>query len=187
MCRVLAYSTVELKDPPRLNSLLTFADWFPVEVLLERRGVVLHLSMAANEGGMHMRNVRAYELPSAAAGAGDGGAAVSDYVWGTTDDAAWLRQHLCYDGPCLWHLEMDLQNELYDTMQDHGVDLDFMRWAAEWVSYLEHVCYTRWCLGVLDVVLPEGPGRGPEEDFLTAGERAALDEPVEDWLAARTY
>ncbi|RNF24889.1 uncharacterized protein Tco025E_02502 [Trypanosoma conorhini] len=166
--RVVAYSPIEVANPPRLNALLYFLDWFPVEVLVSRNGVVVHFSMAANEGGMHMRNVRAYRETA--------------QLLATTDDATWVRRHLHYDGPCLWHLELDVQNELYDVMQDHGVTLDWMRWAAGWVYYLEHVAYLRWSVGVLEQLIPSAQ-RGGEEDFLTPEEKEELERPVEEWLA----
>lgn len=232
--RVVAYSKVVVADPPKLNSLLTFADWCPIEVMIERRGVIMHLSVACNEGGMHMRNVRMYRSPkendrcseadatgvesdahgeqggSVNAASTDGDVVNEEEegkgskfrrkqelspqqlqqhptpanILDATDDAEWCRQNLCYDGPCLWHLELDFLNELYDVMQDHGITLDWIRWAAEWVSYLEHVNYTRWSVGVLEELVPSSQ-RGPENDFLTEGEREALDEPAEDWLSAR--
>ncbi|KEG07594.1 hypothetical protein DQ04_09321000 [Trypanosoma grayi] len=165
--RVVAYSPVVMANPPKINELLYFLDWFPVEVLMARNGVIVHFSMATNEGGMHMRNVRAYKEES--------------QLLEVTDDAAWVRRNLHYDGPCLWHLELDMQNELYDVMQDHGVTLDWMRWAAEWVYYFEHVAYVRWSLGMLQQLIPPAQ-RGPEDDFLTAEEKAALSKPAEDWL-----
>ncbi|PBJ69412.1 hypothetical protein BCY84_19817 [Trypanosoma cruzi cruzi] len=165
--RVVAYSPIEMANPPKLNDLLYFLDWFPVEVLVARNGVILHFSMAVNEGGMHMRNVRAYKE--------------EEHLLSTTDDAAWVRRHLYYDGPCLWHLELDVQNELYDIMQDHGITLDWMRWAAGWVYYLEHVAYVQWSVGMLEQLIPSVL-RGPEEDFLTAEEREELSKPTEEWL-----
>ncbi|CCD18150.1 hypothetical protein, conserved (fragment), partial [Trypanosoma vivax Y486] len=57
--RVVAYCPIVMGNPPKLNDLLHAVDWFPVEALVERNGVVLHFSVAASEGGMHMRNVRA--------------------------------------------------------------------------------------------------------------------------------
>lgn len=234
--RIVAYSKVEAADPPRLNALLTFADWCPIEVFIERRGVIMHISVACNEGGMHMRNVRVYRSPNEVnklgeedgessngnvrEGAQDGGGrgekktsrrTVSSgerdrntprrnrqqqkrqtpecktpaNVLDITDDAEWCRQNLCYDGPCLWHLEMDFLNELYDVMQDHGISLDWVRWVSEWVHYLEHVNYTWWSVGMLEELVPT-PQRGPESDFLTEAEREALDEPAEDWLSPRT-
>ncbi|ESL08901.1 hypothetical protein TRSC58_03388 [Trypanosoma rangeli SC58] len=165
--RVVAYSPIVMANPPKINALLYFIDWFPVEVLVARNGVIVHFSMASNEGGMHMRNVRAYtEAPQLLA---------------TTDDAAWVRRHLHYDGPCLWHLELDVQNELYDVMQDHGVTLDWMRWAAGWVYYLEHVAYLHWSVGVLEQLIPSAQ-RGTEDDFLTPEEKEELSKPVEEWL-----
>ncbi|CCW61175.1 unnamed protein product [Phytomonas sp. EM1] len=170
--RIVVYAPVEIKDPPKLNAILTFVDWYPFEVLLMRKGVILHFSVACNEGGMHLRNVRAYD------------AAASPLLMESTDDAEWVRRNLFYDGPCLWHLELDFHNELYDIMQDHGVDLDWVRWASRWVFYLEHVNYTRWNLGMLEELIPSDL-RGPEEDFLLDKERAALEEPVEESLSGR--
>lgn len=167
MGRVVAYSPIEMANPPKLNELLHFIDWFSVEVLLTRNDVILHFSMAANEGGMHMRNVRAYRS--------------EQHLLSTTDDATWVRRHFYYDGPCLWHLELDLQNELYDVMQDHGITLDWIRWTAGWVFYLEHVAYLRWNVGMLEQLIPS-PHRGAEEDFLTAAEKEELSKPVEDGL-----
>ncbi|RNF06052.1 hypothetical protein TraAM80_04206 [Trypanosoma rangeli] len=57
---VVAHSPIAMANPPKMNALLYCVDWFPVEVLVARNGVIVHLSMASNEGGMHMRNVRAY-------------------------------------------------------------------------------------------------------------------------------
>lgn len=174
--RVVAWGHIELKDPPRLNAMLTFADWIPVEVCVERNGIILHFSMAANEGGMHMRNVRVYE-PSSEMELNE--------LLDCTETAEWTRKRLYYDGPCLWHLELDVQNELYDVMQDHGITLDWMRWAASWIFYLEHVRYLWWNLGMLEELIPSSV-RGPEDDFLLPREKTALDEPVEDWLDAHT-
>ncbi|KAH8613337.1 putative Mitochondrial glycoprotein [Trypanosoma vivax] len=170
--RVVAYCPIVMGNPPKLNDLLHDVDWFQVEALVEREGVVLHFSVAASEGGMHMRNVRAYRLS-------DGG----EHLLSTADDAAWVPHHLYYDGPCLWHLELDVQNELYDVMQDHGVTLDWVWWGAEWTYYLEHVAYVRWSVGLLEELIPS-ERRGGEEDFVTAEEREALDAPVEEWLQA---
>ncbi|KAG5464237.1 hypothetical protein LSCM1_00418 [Leishmania martiniquensis] len=167
-----AWGRIELKDPPRLNAMLTFADWIPLEVCMERNGIIIHFSMASNEGGMHMRNVRVYAPRSA-----EERAALLD----PSDDGEYARKNFYYDGPCLWHLEHDMLNELYDVMQDHGVTLDWVRWAASWVFYLEHVHYVRWNLGMLEELIPSSV-RGPEEDFLLPVEKALLEEPVEDWL-----
>ncbi|KAH9598157.1 Mitochondrial glycoprotein [Trypanosoma melophagium] len=170
--RIVAYSPIEIANPPKINDLLYFVDWFPVEVMVVRNGVIVHFSMAANEGGMHMRNVRAYKEES------------NDLLLSTTDDAIWVRQNLYYDGPCLWHLELDMQNELYDVMQDHGITLDWMRWAAQWVYFLEHVAFVRWNLGMLEQLIPSDQ-RGPEEDFLTLEEKEELSKPLEEWLEGR--
>ncbi|SYZ70238.1 hypothetical_protein [Leishmania braziliensis MHOM/BR/75/M2904] len=70
-------------------------------------------------------------------------------------------------------------------MQDHGVTLDWIRWAASWVFYLEYVNYVRWNLGMLEELIPSSV-RGPEEDFLLPVEKALLEEPVEDWLSAHS-
>lgn len=171
--RVVAYSPVELHDPARMNAVLTFADWCPIEVLLLRRGVILHFSIASNEGGMHMRNVRAYDAEA------HPGAALMD----CNENAVWVRQNLFYDGPCLWHLELDVQNELYDVMQDHDITLDWVRWVAQWVHYQEHVNYVRWSLQILEELIPSA-NRGSEDDFLLQSEKALLDSPSEDWLDA---
>ncbi|KAG5488808.1 hypothetical protein JIQ42_00425 [Leishmania sp. Namibia] len=176
LAAVHAWGRIELKDPPRLNAMLTFADWIPIEVCVERNGIIIHFSMASNEGGMHMRNVRVYAPKSA-----EERAALLD----PSDDGAHARKNFYYDGPCLWHLEQDMLNELYDVMQDHGVTLDWIRWAASWVFYLEHVHYVRWNLGMLEELIPS-PVRGPEEDFLLPEEKALLEEPVEDWLSAHS-
>ncbi|KAL7695826.1 hypothetical protein NQL31_003588 [Lotmaria passim] len=171
-----AWSRIELKDPPRLNAVLTFADWIPIEIVVERNGVLIHFSMASNEGGMHMRNVRVYEPASAEERAA---------LLNPSEDGEQARKKFYYDGPCLWHLELDFQNELYDVMQDHGISLDWVHWAASWVFYLEHVNYVKWNLGLLEELIPS-PLRGPESDFLSAAERALLEEPVEDWLEAHS-
>ncbi|KAI5691452.1 Mitochondrial glycoprotein [Leishmania braziliensis] len=176
LAAVHAWARIELKDPPRLNAVLTFADWIPLEVCVERNGVILHFSMASNEGGMHMRNVRVYAPKSALERA-----AFLD----PSDDGEHARKNFYYDGPCLWHLEQDMLNELYDVMQDHGVTLDWIRWAASWVFYLEYVNYVRWNLGMLEELIPSSV-RGPEEDFLLPVEKALLEEPVEDWLSAHS-
>ncbi|CBZ26245.1 conserved hypothetical protein [Leishmania mexicana MHOM/GT/2001/U1103] len=176
LATVHAWAHIELKDPPRLNAVLTFADWIPIEVCVERNGIVIHFSMASNEGGMHMRNVRVYAPKSA-----EERAALLD----PSDDGEYARKNFYYDGPCLWHLELDMLNELYDVMQDHGVTLDWIRWAASWVFYLEYVNYVRWNLGMLEELIPSSL-RGPEEDFLLPAEKALLAEPVEDWLRAHS-
>nr|CCC95538.1 unnamed protein product [Trypanosoma congolense IL3000] len=187
--RIVAYAPIAVGNPPKLNDMLYFVDWYPIEVLMERNGAIVHFSVAASEGGMHMRNVRAYSARDGSlAGSGEGregshDSAQREALLSTSDDAVWVRHNLYYDGPCLWHLELDLQNELYDVMQDHGVTLDWVRWAAEWVYYLEHVAYVRWSLGMLYELIPPAQ-RGPEEDFLTTEEREALAVPVEDWLEA---
>ncbi|AYU83763.1 hypothetical protein conserved [Leishmania donovani] len=176
LAAVHAWARIELKDPPRLNAVLTFADWIPIEVCVERNGIVIHFSMASNEGGMHMRNVRVYAPKSAEERA---------VLLDPSDDGEYARKNFYYDGPCLWHLELDMLNELYDVMQDHGVTLDWIRWAASWVFYLEHVNYLRWNLGMLEELIPSSL-RGPEEDFLLPVEKALLAEPVEDWLRAHS-
>lgn len=173
---VHAWSRVELKDPQRLNAVLSFADWIPIEICVERNGVMIHFSMASNEGGMHMRNVRVYAPNSA-----EERAALLD----PSDDGEYARKKFYYDGPCLWHLELDFQNELYDVMQDHGVSLEWVQWVASWVFYLEYVAYVKWNLGLLEELIPSAV-RGAESDFLTAEEKALLEEPVEDWLEAHT-
>jgi hypothetical protein len=176
LAEVHAWSRIELKDPPRLNAVLTFADWIPIEVCVERNGVIIHFSMASNEGGMHMRNVRVYAPTSP-----EEKATLLD----PSDDGEQARKKLYYDGPCLWHLELDFHNELYDVMQDHGITLDWVNWAASWVFYLEHVNYVKWNVGLLEELIPS-PLRGPESDFLSAAEKALLEEPVEDWLSAHS-
>ncbi|CBH17959.1 hypothetical protein, conserved [Trypanosoma brucei gambiense DAL972] len=187
--RVVAYSPITVENPESLNPLLYFMDWYPINVLMERNGVIVHFSIASTEGGMHMRNVRVYkaqdelspndpekqDLPNRDS--------ECERLMSTTDDAAWVRHNLYYDGPCLWHLELDMLNELYDVMQDHGVTLDWVRWVAEWVHYLEHVSYVRWTLGVLQELIPVDE-RGPEDDFLTSEEKEALATPPEEWLEA---
>ncbi|SYZ70237.1 hypothetical_protein [Leishmania braziliensis MHOM/BR/75/M2904] len=91
LAAVHAWARIELKDPPRLNAVLTFADWIPLEVCVERNGVILHFSMASNEGGMHMRNVRVYAPKSALERA-----AFLD----PSDDGEHARKNFYYDGPC---------------------------------------------------------------------------------------
>ncbi|KPA81410.1 putative mitochondrial hypothetical protein [Leptomonas pyrrhocoris] len=176
LAEIHAWSRIELKDPPRLNAVLAFADWTPIEICVERNGVMIHFSMASNEGGMHMRNVRVYAPASE-----EEKMALVD----PSEDGERARKKLYYDGPCLWHLELRFQNELYDVMQDHGISLDWVHWAASWVFYAEHVNYVKWNLGLLEELIPS-PLRGPESDFLSAAERALLDEPVEDWLEAHS-
>lgn len=267
---VWAYAKVNLTDPPKLNALLTFADWCPVEVFIERQGHILHFSVAANEGGMHMRNVRIYDATMALesplalqqeaeddilrrrkrhAGeqkrAGDGkrhrdtvegeedpaspastpmeindegkekgsllkgdadspleateiSSAVSSSSSITPPPSLMIKdiffgdpvagpaafetvRHWFYDGPCLWHLELDFQNELYDLLQDYGITLDWVRWASEWVFYYEHRVAVRWMCSVLLDLIPSDR-QGPEEHFLTEEERALLDEPESDWV-----
>ncbi|KPI87298.1 hypothetical protein ABL78_3635 [Leptomonas seymouri] len=176
LAEIHAWSRIELKDPQRLNAVLTFADWIPIEVCVERNGVMIHFSMASNEGGMHMRNVRVYAPASE-----EERASLVD----PSEDGDRARKKLYYDGPCLWHLELDFQNELYDVMQDHGISLNWVQWAASWVFYLEHVSYVKWSLGLLEELIPSTL-RGPESDFLSAAEKALLEEPVEDWLEAHS-
>eukprot|EP00796_Vickermania_ingenoplastis_P008139 gene8139-5673_t len=232
---VVAYAKVELKDPERMNAQLTFVDWCPVEVFIRRDDVVLHFSMACNEGGMHMRNVRVYDATTSleeplklwreamrlrveraplsgddshvdAPGADEHRAkkeeekagddsATSSSSSSTVPQCMWDMlcdpdggpgmfesvRRLYYDGPCLWHLELDMQNELYDLLQDYGVDLNWMRWMHEWVFYYEHRITVQWMCGVLLRLVPPEL-QGGEEDFLTPEEREAMDEPFSDWI-----
>jgi len=223
---VVAYAKVEMKNPPRLNALLTFADWCPMEVLIQTgAGVILHFSIACNEGGMHMRNVRAYDakmhvsrqedaaekrsMSGPAADEGDGAAAATDSgdtVAEGSSRALTLEEvlfpsssqsdssqpgaaafesirHMLYDGPCLWHLELDFQNELYDIMQDYGIHLDFVRWVSKWVFYYDHRLSVQWHSEVLMKLIPPAlQGRASEDDFLTPEEKGKFDEPASDWI-----
>lgn len=214
LAKVVAYARVEMKDPPKMNATLTFADWCPIEVLIERNNVILHYSIAANEGGLHMRNVRCYDAASVpwfldhsreAGGGGNGngnsgaGSVASSsenpmaFLLSASASACRARQLQFYDGPCLWHLELDVQNELYDVMQDHGIGIDWARWVSDWVFFEETRCYTRWALGMLEELLPSVPAsdtcgacnRGGEEDFLLEEEREVLNEPPEDFVEIR--
>lgn len=232
---IIAYAKVEVSDPPKLNALLTFANWCPVEVFIAREDVILHLSIACNEGGLHMRNVRVYDgnlcfedqlqlqrrmeslgkvnteriassgvsesttNPSSPACPGEKpeGEKASrkktlkelffDPLAGPAafeDVRSWF-----YDGPCLWHLELDFQNELYDVMQDYGIDVQWVRWVSEWVFYYEHRITVRWMLRMLTSLIPPstlneiaGDGEDVESLFLTAEERDDLDRPANDWV-----
>lgn len=173
--RVLAYTHIKVGNPPKLHQGLLFVDFFPVEVLVERNGVVLHFSTCAIEGQMHLRNVRVHK--SDALG-------VDTHLLDVNPATLWARHNLLYDGPCLWHIETDMQSELHEIMMDHGVDMQVVLWLAEWAHFAEHAAAVRWMLGLMEAVLPEGR-RGGEDDFLTVEEMEELSKPAEEWLAAR--
>lgn len=171
--RVDVLTPIVLEDPPRLNEAMTFLNWFALDVFVTKGDVIVHFNVAANEGGMHMRNVRAYRRSTMPVDVRDASAA-----------GLWAKKQLLYDGPFLMHLELDVQNELYDLMMDYGVNVAFVRWAAEWVTYQEHVLFVKWSLRGMQHVLPKGT-RGPESDFLTKDEITFLSRPSEDWLAIK--
>lgn len=255
---IWAYAKVHVTDPPKLNALLTFADWCALDVFVERQGHILHFSIASNEGGMHMRNVRIYDAtmpldaplklekeaerysksrsclsrneekvdegphpppPSlqhtSKGDDADEGKELNVHGSGNANDKKPLSdagvtpyssssspltirdiffgdtlagpgafdtvRHWFYDGPCLWHLELDFQNEMYDLLQDYGITLDWVRWASEWVFFYEHRLSVQWMCSVLLDLIP-AYRQGPEEHFLTEEERAVLDEPASDWI-----
>lgn len=250
---VWAYAKVQITDPPKINALLSFVDWCAIEVFVERNDTILHFSIACNEGGMHMRNVRVYDAnmrldaplalqKRAEDTAGGRGNAIqitkksvtsqsqmhdsssdsngapketatvqleqrkdesgsSETVTPTTSSAAsspTIRdiftgdslagpgafetvRHWLYDGPCLWHMELEFQNELYDILQDYDITLDWVKWASEWVFYYEHRITTQWMCSVLLDLIPVNK-QGLEKDFLTEEERAFFDEPESDWV-----
>lgn len=174
MGRVWAYSKLVIASPPRLHQGMTFADFCPIEALVERKGIVAHFSVCLVEDNLHLRNVRMCTLQSMD----------KETLFGTTPDQEWNRTNLLYDGPCINHLELRVQNELHEIMMDQGITVDWLRWATNWVHYLEHVEFVKWTLKMMDHVIPEGK-RGPEADFLTNEEMDELSLPTEDWLPVR--
>lgn len=250
---VWAYAKVHITDPPKINALLLFVDWCAIEVFIERNDVILHFSIASNEGGMHMRNVRVYdanmrldaplalqkraedtaggrgnamrttkksatsqsqvddsslesnaapnEAPTVELKRGESDSSSNETVSPTnafTTSPPTIRdiftgdslagpgafetvRHWFYDGPCLWHMELEFQNELYDLLQDYDITLDWVRWASDWVFYYEHRITTQWMCNVLLDLIP-AHNQGVEKDFLTEEEQAYFDEPASDWV-----
>ena len=168
--RVIVYTEVKVGDPPRMNDLLTFTTWYAPEALIERNGHVLHVSMSQAECNMHMRNIRVYKsFPE---------------LFDTSVNGHWARTNLMYDGPCLFHLELQMQQELYEVTMDHGIHTDFMMWVSQWVYFAEHRAWVKWALSTLKTVLP-ADRIASEDDVLTKAEQQILAEPSEQWLAQR--
>jgi hypothetical protein len=163
-----------MRDPPSLNESISSVDWFVVDLLVERSGVIFHAMLSNIEGQLHVRNVKAYR---------------SDVVEGITLDdvskeAHWRRTNLIYDGPCLWHLEMDVVQELFEIVMDHGVYPETLDWMGDWVAYAEHIQYVKWMLGMMEVAIDKD-SLGPQEDFLSDKELEELATPVTEWLPSR--
>jgi hypothetical protein len=173
--RVVAYTNIRMANPPKLHQGMYMADFFAVEVLVERNGVIMHFSTCAIERQMHMRNVRVHAADALGPGTD---------LMALDADALWSKHNLLYDGPCLSHLEVDMLSELHEVMMDHHVDMSFVLWMADWTNFAEHVSATRWMLGLMDAVIPEGR-RGGEEDFLTEEEMTELSSPVVEFTASR--
>ena len=169
--RIFAYGKLRLADPTKMNEMLTFLNWYPIEVCMVRDGLVLQASIGNVESQFHMRNIKVYPDPN------------GDLTTQYTNEANYLRNIVTYDGPYWGHLEADLQSELHDTVFDHGINPDSLHWFTEWVSYLEHFEYTRWSLMMQKAILSGGVEK--EEDVLTRGEREQLDLATEEWLPSR--
>jgi hypothetical protein len=169
--KVIVFTPLKMGDPPRMNELLTFTTWYAADALIERNGTVMHVALAQAECNMHMRNIRMYKsFPE---------------IFDTSINGHWARTNLLYDGPCLFHLELKLQQELYEVMMDHGVNAKFMEWLSQWVYFAEHTAWVRWALGTLRVLLPLDSIES-ESEVLTKEEMMILEEPAEQWLAQRT-
>ncbi len=169
--RVLVTTTAKMGDPPKLNDILTFTLWYAAEALIERNGTIMHVSLGQAECNMHIRNVRMYQsMPE---------------LLDTSVAGQWARTNLLYDGPSLFHLELKLQQELYEVTMDHGVTATFMEWLSHWVYYAEHVAWVRWAIGTLRVLVPFDR-IASEADVLTAEELGLLAEPSEHWLPSRS-
>jgi len=179
--RVRIYAPVKMGNPPKMHQGLYMVDFFVLEALIYRNGVVLHYSLCVLESSLHVRNVRAYRRDVLATN-GETPPPLED-VMDISMDANWRRHHLFYDGPCMYHLELGLQNELYDIMMDYGVTPDVAQWAAQWVSYVEHREFVRWSLGCMNHCI-SAERRGPEQDFVTEEEVERLANPPEEWLAS---
>jgi hypothetical protein len=167
---VYAWAKVELADPEQMNEVLTFLNFYPIEACIVRRGHVCHFSVSYVEGNMHLRNVRIYK---------DATGQLAQFA----ADINYVRQNLRYDGPFIGHLEMYVLTELYDIMQDHGVDVNFLRYCGSWVAYLEHVEYIRWIRGFMRAVAPDTPITD-ETKLLSKEEKEELDTVAEEWLPA---
>ncbi|CUG90007.1 Hypothetical protein, putative [Bodo saltans] len=173
--RVVAYTNIKMANPPKLHQGMYMADFFPVEALVERNGVIMHFSSCAIDRRLHLRNVRAYAVDALGPGTD---------IMSLDANVLWSTHNLLYDGPCLWHLEVDMLNEMYELMMDHAVDMDFVLWMGDWATYAEHVAATRWMLGLMDAVIPEDR-RGGEEDFLLEEEMEELSNPPPDYTSSR--
>lgn len=167
--KVFVYTELRLKDPNRINELATFINWFSAEVCVFRDGIVMQASIGLAEGQLVLRNVKVY--PD-----------LKEETLQYTDEANFVRNLLKYDGPYMGHLEQDFQSELHDTLFDHGINPDSMRWFCEWSWFLEHIEHTRWAWKILQTLIPK-PEK--EEDFLTREERQELDSAADEWLPAR--
>lgn len=81
-------------------------------------------------------------------------------------------------------LELKLQQELYEIMMDHGVNVDFMMWVSQWVYFVEHQAWLNWTINILNNLIPIEKIES-EDDVLTKAEQEILKERTEDWLPAR--
>lgn len=169
--RIFAHGELKLADPKQKNELMTFLHFYPIDVLIAKGDLVLHVSCCNVESNYHIRNIRIFEDPE--------GKLASSYDL----DANYIRKLLLYDGPYMGHLELDFSRELWDVVFDHGINPDTVKFFAEWVAYLEHVEYTNWNLKLQKVLLPGGVEG--EEDVLTREERQELDLATEEWLPVR--
>lgn len=175
--KITAFCPVVMANPPKLHPSIYFVDFFPIDVYIERNGVVMHFAVGAVEKGLHVRNVRVHRRDALEKSCGLS-------IPGSSPNSKWAGHNLLYDGPCLDHLEMAFKRELYDILMDYGVTTDFVVWAAQWTSYLEHQQAVRWMLNMMEVVLPPSQ-RGDEGDFLSNEEAEKFSSSAEEWLAPR--
>jgi hypothetical protein len=167
--KVFAYADVKIGDPSRINELMTFVNWWPIDVLIIRDGVCMQVSLGNVESQFHIRNMKIYP---------DDGK-LAQY----NDEANYVRDKLTYNGPYWGHLEADVASELHDTIFDHGINPETSKYFADWINYFEHVEYTRWGLTMLNTILPEGVEK--EEQLLTRSEKQELDIAADEWLPLR--
>jgi hypothetical protein len=166
---VLIGADLNLRDPKQINEVLTFLNWYPMDVMIKRDAYVLHFQVACAEQQLFPRNIRAYHDPK-------------NEVFKFDAETDWRRKFMRYDGPYMKHMEMDVQTELFDLMIDIGLTSYATRHLGEWIVYFEHVEYIRWLTKTLDAVLPEAAAEiSDERQILTLEERRALDEEVEEW------
>jgi hypothetical protein len=172
---VYAWGALELGDPSMMNEMLTFLSWHPIEACIVRGNHVMHFVCSCGEHQMHLRNIRVYH--------DEEGKLARPGVTSAAVEVAHIRQNLRYDGPFISHLEFDLQTEMWDLAMDHDINGDFLRFAADWIVFLEHVEYARWLRSMLEATVPGGIAE--EHEVLCAEERMELDSVLEQWMPVR--